>query len=151
MVCYLIRLSFKLEKYYFYKEEIDEPTFLKKTSSLYDSDYMSPGLNQYGYDEDLGLSIIPALKICSIFNDKLEPRPIIATIGFPESLKTKIKNEAGAYRDMIKFKDYSSIDEMEDAIKDKSYGNYGNELICFGIYFRQYGHKNEYSLHYFDS
>ena len=30
LVCYLIRLSFKLEKYYFYKEEIDEPTFLKK-------------------------------------------------------------------------------------------------------------------------
>jgi len=69
--------------------------FYKNTSSLYATGYTSPGLNQYGYDEDLGFSIIPALNVCSIFNDKHEPRPVIATIGFPETLKDKIKNEAG--------------------------------------------------------
>ena len=151
LLCYIIRLAFQLRKHYFDEMEIDRPNFYKNTSCLYDSDYTSPGLNEYGSDENLGLTIIPALNVCSIFNDKHEVRPIIATIGFPESLKTKIKSEAGAYRDVIKFKDYSSIDEMEDAIKDKSYGNDGNELICFGIYFKEDGHKYDYSLHYFDS
>ena len=52
---------------------------------------------------------------------------------------------------MIKFKDFSSIEDMENVIKDKSYGNEDNELICFGIYFKQDGHKYDYSLHYFDA
>ena len=39
---------------------------------------------------------------------------------------------------------------MEDVIKDKTYGK-DNELICFGIRFKQEGHKYDYSLHYFES
>ena len=39
---------------------------------------------------------------------------------------------------------------MEERIKDKAYGK-NNDLICFGIRFKQEGHKYDYSLHYFES
>ena len=91
------------------------------------------------------------MNICSPFNDKHNPRPIIASIGLPESLKEKIIREAGDYASFVEFKEYSKIEEMEDSIKDTIYGNGDNKLICFGIYFKQNGHKYDYSLHYFDT
>ena len=149
LLCYVIRLAFQLRKYYFDKEENDITTYIKNTSSIYADGYTSPPL--LGEDSNLGLSIIPALKICSIMNDKHEPRPIIASIGLPQSIKDKIKNQAGDYKDLIKFKEFNSIEEMEDRIKDKTYGKGDNEAICFGVRFKKDGHKYDYSLHYFES
>ena len=151
LLCFIIRQAFRLRKHYFDKEEKDWDTYYKNTSALYDSNYHSPPLREFGSDPDLGLSIIPALNICSPFNDKHNPRPIIASIGLPESLKEKIIREAGDYASFVEFKEYSKIEEMEDSIKDKIYGNGDNKLICFGIYFKQNGHKYDYSLHYFDT
>ena len=91
------------------------------------------------------------MKICSPINDKFEARPIIATIGVPDEIKERINNEAGMYKDYIEFKDYDSIEQMEEYVKDKAYGKEDNKLICFGISFKQDGHKYDYSLHYFDS
>ena len=149
LLCYVIRQAFQLKKYYFKDEEKDIPTYIKNTSSIYSQSYVSPFLQ--GVDSDLELSIIPALKICSPMNDKFQARPIIASIGLPESIKQKIIDQAGDYKDYIKFVEYESIEKMEEIIKDKTYGKGGNEEICFGIRFKQDGHKYDYSLHYFES
>ena len=148
LLCYVIHLAFQLKKYYFKEEETDIPTYIKNTSSIYEQGYSSPDFGTIGSDDTLGFSIIPALKICSILNDKHEARPIIASIGLPPELKTKITNEAGGYH--VEFEEFSSIEKMEERIKDKAYGK-NNDLICFGIRFKQEGHKYDYSLHYFES
>ena len=148
LLCYVIHLAFQLKKYYFKEEETDIPTYIKNTSSIYEQGYSSPDFGTIGSDDTLGFSIIPALKICSILNDKHEARPIIASIGLPPELKTKITNEAGGYH--VEFEEFSSIEKMEERIKDKAYGK-NNDLICFGIRFKKEGHKYDYSLHYFES
>ena len=110
LLCYVIHLAFQLKKYYFKEEETDIPTYIKNTSSIYKQDYTSPPFGTIGEDSDLGFSIIPALKICSILNTKHEARPIIASIGLPPELKTKILNKAGAYN--VRFQEFSSIKNL---------------------------------------
>ena len=149
LLCYIIRQAFQLEKFYFKDEEKTLTNYIQNTSSLYDQNYEPQLLPTE--DSTLGLSIIPALKICSPLNEKFEPRPIIASIGLPNELKNRIEDESGIYKDYIKFKEYESIEEMEDYVKDKKYGKDDNEQICFGIRFEKVGHKYDYSLHYFDS
>ena len=153
LLCFIIRQAFQLVKYYFNEEETNLNTYITNTSTLYDSHYSSHSSPfTSDVDNDLGLSIIPALKICSILNDKNEPRPIIATIGVPNEIKQKISTDAGTYSSSVSFKDYNSIDDMEKAVKDNAYGKDDDHpLICFGIYFKEDGHKYDYSLHYFDS
>ena len=150
LLCYIIRQAFQLEKFYFKDEETDTATYITNTSVLYDKDYSSPNVSDV--DSTLGLTILPTLKICSPLNDKYEPRPIIASIGLPDPIKNTIRTQAGFYGYFVTFKDYASIGEMENAIKDKAYGKDDDHpLICFGVYFKQEGHKYDYSLHYFDS
>ena len=151
LLCYVIRQAFQLKKYYFKDEEKNIPTYITNTSSLYQNNYIAPTPPLNDIDPDLSLTIIPALKICSPINEKFEARPIIATIGVPNEIKERINNEAGMYRDYIEFKDYESIEKMEEYVKDKTYGKEDNKLICFGISFKEDGHKYDYSLHYFDS
>ena len=133
LLCYVIHLAFQLKKYYFKEEETDIPTYIKNTSSIYDQNYDSPSLGDVGSDDTLGFSIIPALKICTALNDKHEARPIIASIGLPPELKTKITNEAEAGGYHVEFKEFSSIEKMEERIKDKAYGK-NNDLICTYYY-----------------
>jgi len=150
LLCYIIRQAFQLEKFYFKEEETDIPTYITNTSVYYVKDAISPLISDV--DATLGLSILPALKICSIMNDKYEPRPVIAVIGVPDDIKDRITDEAGSYGASVKFKEYNSIEEMENIVKDNAYGKDDeHELICFGIYFKKQGHKYDYSLHYFDS
>ena len=150
LLCYIIRQAFQLEKFYFKEEETDIPTYITNTSVYYEKGRASPLISQP--ETTLGLSILPALKICSIMNDKYEPRPVIAVIGVPDDIKDRITDEADSYRISVKFKEYNSIEEMEEVVKDNAYGKDDeHELICFGIYFKKDGHKYDYSLHYFDS
>ena len=151
LLCFAIRQAFRLRKHYFEKEDQNKDVYYTNTSAYYGSSYHSPPLNQFGTDSDYELSIIPALNICSPFNDKHEKRPVIASIGLPQSLQQRIINEAGDYANFVHFKEYSSIEEMENVIKDNAYGNDDKEFICFGVYYNKDGHKYKYSLHYFDS
>ena len=106
-----------------------------------------------------GLSILPTLKICSFQNGKHKERPYIATIGnIPVSIKERIINEAKPYKDTLKleitndnFKNFESIDKLNDYVKDPKYGQDGYPLICFGMRLEKNGDKYDYSLHYFDS
>ena len=150
LLCFVIRQAFQIKKTYFEEEEKNIQEYISSKSSLYKDGYISP--DDIIKDTELDLSIIPALKICSPSNDKHKPRPIIASIGLPQILKDRIINEAGDYRNYIEFKEYESIEKMNDYVKDKSYGqDDDNKLICFGISFKQNGHKYDYSLHYFDT
>ena len=149
LLCYIIHMAFQLKKYYFKDEEKNIPSYITNTSALYDQSYI--GKLVVNVDPALKLSIIPALKICSPLNSKFQPRPIIASVGLPDTLKAKILDEAGDYRDYVYFKEFDSIEKMEDYVKSKNYGKDNNDLICFGISFKQDGHKYDYSMHYFDS
>ena len=144
LLCYIIRQAFQLKKYYFKDEESDFQTYIKNTSLLYKDGYISPFLSHY--DNSLGLTILPALKICSRLNDKFEARPIIASIGVPQAIKDRIIAEAGLYATLVQFKEYESIEAMEDIIKDNAYGKDDeHKLICFGIKFEDDGnHKYSY-------
>ena len=102
LLCFIIRQAFQLEKFYFKEEETDIPTYITNTSVLYQNGYSSPPISEV--DATLGLTILPALKICSIMNDKNEARPVIASIGVPDYIKNRITTEAGSYQNLVKFK-----------------------------------------------
>ena len=111
--------------------------------------------------EIYGMSIHPAFNICSIFNQKNEIRPLIATIGVPVEIKEQMINESvffsnftGFMLNFSSFKDFKNEDEMNSYIGSKDYGKIDNmPQICFGISFSQnkIKHKYDYSLHYFEN
>ena len=102
-------------------------------------------------DKGDGLSILPALKICSMMNSKYKPRPIIATIGVPSQIKSKIEavitdfnnfpagtpQEVEVLKLTTYLKEFESVDKLEEYIKDKKYGQEGYPEICFGISYKK--------------
>ena len=169
LLCYAIRQAFTLKTFLFNEEEKDIGNYIQNKSTIYKG--TSSGMSmQYFFppiDPTLlvdGLSIIPALKICSMMNSKYKPRPIIASIGVPEKIKRIINNEVtnfntqvvGANLEMLKlniyFKDFENVDKLDEYVKDKKYGQEGFPEICFGISFKKESEtKYDYALHYFDS
>ena len=149
ILCYAIRQAFTLETFEFEKEEGTLENYIKNKSVVYFSDGQPIDLFEPNIYE--GLSIVPSLKICSPLNSKYEARPIIATIGIPDKIKQRIKNDAGIYSEMFYFQDFENIDKLNNYVKDKKYGKEGYPLICFGMSLNVDGKKYDYSLHYFDS
>ena len=169
LLCYAIRQAFTLKTFLFNEEEKDRDNYIQNKSTVYKG--ISSGMSmQYFFppiDPTLlvdGLSIIPALKICSMMNSKYKPRPIIASIGVPEKIKRIINNEVtnfntqavGPNLEMLKlniyFKDFENVDKLDEYVKDKKYGQEGFPEICFGISFKKESEtKYDYALHYFDS
>ena len=109
----------------------------------------------------LGLSTLPPLKICSPINNQYQARPKIASIGIPNPNKIKqqmildskeFENEIFFSLNENSFKEFDSIDELNDFIKDPKYSTNPNELICFGLAFNFDSNTNkyDYSLHFFD-
>ena len=104
-----------------------------------------------------GLTIKPILTICTM-NENAQ-RLQIATIG--KSFPIEIKNELmtliqvtdSQIANQIKFKDFETIEEMEEYVASSSYGlDDEHPKVCFGIFFDQKDSKTfYYSLHYFDS
>ena len=111
--------------------------------------------------EIYGMSIHPALNICSIYNENHIIRKMIATIGVPNEIKEAMINESiyfSAFTGLIlnhnSFMDFKNEEEMNEYIKSNNYGeNEDNPLICFGISFSQdkVNHNYNYSLHYFEN
>ena len=165
LLCYAIRQAFKLKISLFEEEETNIDTFIKSKSLVYkgDSNVMTKeNMKEPGLDD--GLSLIPPFKICSAINSKNNPRPIIASIGIPGEIKTTINTVISSYNAQLStdeekkmslnlyFKDFGSVDEMEEYVQDRKYGKDGYPLICFGISFKKEGDKKyDYALHYFDS
>ena len=162
LLCYAIRKAFTLKIFLFDEEEKDLPTYIQNKSVIY-RDGMSGNImdlvNLPKEDSDTGLSIIPVLKICSMMNSNHKPRPIIASIGVPNKIQKIITDDVNDFNTgkqpmaqlNINFKEFESVDKLEEYVKDKKYGHEGNPEICFGISFKKEGSKYDYSLHYFDS
>ena len=149
VLCYAIRQAFTLQTYEFENEEGNIEKYIQNKSAVYLSD--NEPIDLFEPKRWEGLSIVPALKICSPLNSKYEPRPIIASIGVPDYIKNRIITDAGIYSPMFVFQDFDDVDKLNEYVKDKKYGQEGFPLICFGISFKNEGHKYDYSLHYFDS
>ena len=107
----------------------------------------------------LGLSTLPPLKICSPINNQYQARPKIASIGIPNEIKQQMILDSKEFENEIffslnenSFKEFDSIDELNDFIKDPKYSTNPNELICFGLAFNYDSNtkKYDYSLHFFD-
>ena len=163
LLCYAIRKAFTLKTFLFEEEEKNLPTYIQNKSALYEGDsggmsplfFIQPGKNN-------GLSILPALKICSIMNSKYKPRPIIASIGVPPEIKTTIDNVISEFNGSVPpgyetlklntyLKEFESVEKLDEYVKDKKYGQEGFPEICFGISYKKEGNKYDYALHYFDS
>ena len=156
LLAYAIRKAFVLETYEFNKEEESLEKYIKTKSAVFFNRDNLP--NRDNPSEYEGLSILPALEICN--KTFQEPRTMIATIGIPDEIKTRIIEDAEHYKDysnytlkitLSNFKPFESIEELNDYITDNKYGEEGYPLICFGMRLEQSGHKYNYSLHFFDS
>jgi hypothetical protein len=135
LIAYVLRSAFKIEYYLGENEDIDEYLLSNSTALTYD--YF---LYNFPYK--------------GTFINCFE-RFHIATIGknFPEDLKEYFEDlrytEIGYYR----FKDFETVQDLEDYVSSPKYGNNENPEICFGIYFDHDEKKKKYdvSLHYFAS
>ena len=159
LILLIIRKAFSIDKFEFDKEEKDTENFIK-IKSVANVDFTHPDINSTDNTTFTwyGLTILPSLYICSASNSKRTERPIIATIGIPDLIKQKIIADAFIYQ--IKFNltvsednfmDFDSIKDMEDYVKDETYGTEGKPLICFGMGLEEKNNSYNYSLHYFDS
>ena len=160
LLVYAIRKAFTLETFDFESQEVSLENYIQnKSVANFDGVTGVPNLKTRTMVWQ-GLSILPALRICSQFNSKFQKRPLIATIGDLGDIKQKIIEDAqhDPYEAFLKlglsddnFKSFESIDDLNNYVKDPKYGQEGYDLICFGMRLEINGHKYNYSLHYFDS
>ena len=164
LLAYAIRKAFTLETFEFSSQERTLENYIKN-KSVVNFDSLSMTISDLDMSNTMaptwaGLSILPALRICSRFNSKFQPRPLIATIGngITDEIKQKIIDDAIPYESifnlrltMDKFRQFDNIEQLNKYIQDPKYGQDGYPLICFGMRLEENGHKYNYSLHYFDS
>ena len=154
-----LRKAFPVEIFTFDEEEKSLSNYIYNKSIT----VKSPLLTSSDYDSTskswLGLSTVPPLKICSPINNQYQARPKIASIGIPSAIKEQMIHDSEEYESEIffklnenSFKEFNSIDDLNEHIKDKKYSTNPNELICFGLSFNSDStkHKYDYSLHFFD-
>ena len=154
-----LRKAFPVEIFTFDEEEKSLSNYIYNKSIT----VKSPLLTSSDYDSTskswLGLSTVPPLKICSPINNQYQARPKIASIGIPSAIKEQMIHDSEEYESEIffklnenSFKEFNSIDELNEHTKDKKYSTNPNELICFGLSFNSDStkHKYDYSLHFFD-
>jgi len=109
----------------------------------------------------LNFPLVHPFYICSKYNLQKQSRPIIASIGIPQEIKDQMIKDSEYSQELIdldfklsnnSFKEFSSIEEMENHIKSKEYLSDPNNLICFGLRFSydDITKKYDYSLHFFD-
>ena len=116
----------------------------------------------------LGASIfLPPFYVCSNINLQNETRPFIASIGIPEIIKFRMYVDAEIFNTLSRmfnqsykyeinnktFKEFNTIEEMEEYIKEPDYINHPERSICFGLKFAHDNITNhyDYSLHFFDN
>ena len=154
-----LREAFPVEIYTFSEEEKDLTTYIQnksittKTPILSDSNY-DPITNTW-----LGLTVVPPFQICSPYNNQFQERPKIASIGIPNEIKTQMIQDSNEFASLIhfslnenSFKEFDSIDELNEYIKEPKYNTDLENLICFGLRFSydEITKKYDYSLHFFD-
>ena len=157
VVILILRMAFSVDTHDF-SEEGSIESFIK------DKSMTSINYNLYSNLEDQewnGLSLLSPFQICSSSNEQFEERKIIASLGIPGDIKHQMINDAELFKTkgindftltMESFQEFSSVEELNEYIKDPSYLSKKDKLICFGVKF-SYDEENEhynYSLHFFD-
>ena len=154
-----LREAFPVEIYKFNEEEKDLTNYIQNKSIT----SKTPILSDPNYDSEtntwLGLTTIPPFQICSPLNNQFQARPKIASIGIPDKIKTQMIQDSKEFESKIffslnenSFKEFNSIDELNEFIKERKYATNPDELICFGLKFSydSITKKYDYSLHFFD-
>ena len=157
VVILILRRAFSVDTHDF-SEEGSIESFIK------DKSMTSINYNLYSNLEDQewnGLSLLSPFQICSSSNEQFEERKIIASLGIPGDIKQQMINDAELFKTKgindftlttDSFQEFSSVEELNEYIKDPSYLSKKDKLICFGVKF-SYDEENEhynYSLHFFD-
>ena len=157
VVILILRKAFSVDTHDF-SEEGSIESFIK------DKSMTSINYKLYSNLEDQewnGLSLLSPFQICSSSNEQFEERKIIASLGIPGDIKQQMINDAELFKTkgindftltMDSFQEFSSVEELNEYIKDPSYLSKKDKLICFGVKF-SYDEENEhynYSLHFFD-
>ena len=157
VVILILRKAFSVDTHDF-SEEGSIESFIK------DKSMTSINYNLYSNLEDQewnGLSLLSPFQICSSSNEQFEERKIIASLGIPGDIKQQMINDAELFKTkgindftltMGSFQEFSSVEELNEYIKDQSYLSKKDKLICFGVKF-SYDEENKhynYSLHFFD-
>ena len=148
----LLKSAFKVETKTFDLEEKNNFNFMEK-HSIVNVNFSSDDYNTI--ETWNGMNYSEIFKICSNQNENNKERPLIAMINVPDDIKNTLKNDSekyGIYQlDDSHFKNFSSLNEMDNYIKDISYGEDENHpLICFGISYSENGNNYDYTLHYFE-
>ena len=158
LLLYWLKTIFDIKVYEFEEKENSLNSFIKQRSNSYLDNYSSIDIDE-GWN---GMSIKPALKLCSPKNKKGEERKAIGIVGVPEQIKQKLIDDSQIFKESIDFSldesnfiKFESEEEMNDYISDKAYGGNqtSNPLICFGICMKEdkNNHEYDYSLHYFEN
>ena len=157
VVILILRKAFSVDTHDF-SEEGSIESFIK------DKSMSSINYNLHSNLEDQewnGLSLLSPFQICSSSNEQFEERKIIASLGIPGDIKQQMINDAELFKTkgindftltMGSFQEFSSVEELNEYIKDPSYLSKKDKLICFGVKF-SYDEENKhynYSLHFFD-
>ena len=157
VVILILRKAFSVDTHDF-SEEGSIESFIK------DKSMTSINYNLYSNLEDQewnGLSLLSPFQICSSSNEQFEERKIIASLGIPGDIKQQMIKDAELFKTkgindftltMDSFQEFSSVEELNEYIKDPSYLSKKDKLICFGVKF-SYDEENKhynYSLHFFD-
>ena len=159
VIMLVIRKAFTIKKYDYEEQEITTENFIKQ-KSVANVDLTNPDINIVDNLTYLwnGLSILPTLNICSIYNRLHTPRPLIGTIGISQSIKDKIIYDSLIYQELFNisvtndtFRDFDSIEDLETYVKDPTFGTESKPAICFGMRLDEKNNSYNYSLHYFDS
>ena len=150
-----IRKAFKIESYKFNEKEISTENYIQNNSIVtISSEKVIQNSGKY-----LDINIIPPFLICSKYNNQFKERPLIASIGIPDEIKSQMIKDSLIYQKKINFslnnnsfKEFSSINDLDNYIKSPEYIKNLSELICFGLQF-SYDNiykKYDYSLLFFD-
>ena len=160
LLLYLLKTVFDINNYYFEIEEIDTSTYAHKRS-VFNEDPL-PNTQQFKFNiSEYGMSILPALNICSIFNKNNKPRNYIGAVGLPDEIKERLINESLFFKGLNyfglswnSFINFTNEEQMNNYIKSSSYGEEEDHpLLCFGLSYSENTDKHEYnySLHYFEN
>ena len=159
VIMLIIRKAFVIDEFQFDEEDKTIENFIRQ-KSVANVDLTHPSINASDNITSswYGFSILPALNICSYLNRLHIERPLIATIGIPQSIKNKIILDSMPYTQIFNlnvtndnFIDFNNIEEMESYVEDATFGTESKPAICFGMRLEEKDNGYNYSLHYFDS
>ena len=140
LLLYLLKTVFDINNYYFEIEEIDTSTYAHKRS-VFNVDPL-PNTQQFKFNiSEYGMSILPALNICSIFNKNNKPRNYIGVVCLPDEIKERLINESLYFKGLNyfglswnSFINFTNEEQMNNYIKSSSYGEEEDHpLLCFGL------------------